>query len=140
MVKHPNLVDQIKQGGHAIGNHSFSHASGWKTKNQVYFDDIEKCQKLLKANIFRPPYGRITKSQAKTLSAQYQIIMWDVLSGDYSLKVTPEKCLDHVVKNTKSGSIIVFHDSEKAEKNLRYSLPKAIEILLDKGFCFNSIK
>lgn len=134
--KHPKLYQRILNEGHAVGNHSYSHPSGWKTDDTDYFGDINKTQKLISSRLFRPPYGRITKSQAKQLKDQYNIIMWSVLSGDFDLQTSPEKCLDNVLKNTESGSIIVFHDSEKAAPNLKYALPKAIENLLEKGFVF----
>lgn len=134
--KYPKLYQRILDEGHAVGNHSYSHPSGWKTNDADYFDDIEKSQKLINSKLFRPPYGRITKSQAKHLKEQYNIIMWTVLSGDFDLKTSPEKCLENVLKNTESGAIIVFHDSKKAEPNLKCALPKAIESLLKNGFVF----
>lgn len=137
--KYPKIYQRILDEGHAVGNHSYSHPSGWKTSDVDYFDDIEKSQKLIDSKFLRPPYGRITKSQAKYLKERYSIIMWSVLSGDFDAKTTPEKCLDNVLKNTESGAIIVFHDSEKAEPNLKYALPKAIESLLSKGFLFEKL-
>lgn len=137
--KYPKIYQRILDEGHAVGNHSYSHPSGWKTNDVDYFDDVEKSQKLINSKLFRPPYGRITKSQAKQLKEQYNIIMWSVLSGDFDVKTTPEKCLDNVLKNTESGAIIVFHDSEKAAPNLKYALPKVIENLLDKGFVFEKL-
>ena len=137
--QHPDIFNQLKDQGHKIGNHSYSHISGWKSNNEFYFDDVEKCQQLVKSNLFRPPYGRITRSQANTLKSNYQLMMWNVLSGDYSNKITPEKCLANVTENTKSGSIIVFHDSVKAKKNLAYALPKSIDFLLGKGFKFDTL-
>ncbi len=134
--KHPKIYQRILDEGHAVGNHSFSHPSGWKTENEDYFVDIEKSSKCVNSKLFRPPYGRITKAQAKHLNAAYSIIMWDVLSGDFDEKTTPEKCLNNVLKHTKSGSIIVFHDSLKAKQNLTYALPKSIEELKSKGFVF----
>lgn len=138
--KHPTIFQRIIDEGHTVGNHSYSHPSGWKTSNKEYFNDIEICQKLINSKYLRPPYGRITRSQAKHLKENYQIIMWNVLSGDYDQKISPEKCLKNVIENTQSGSIIVFHDSVKAENNLRYALPKAIESLLEKGFVFDVLK
>lgn len=137
--KYPKIYQRILDEGHATGNHSFSHPSGWKTNDADYFDDIERSQKLINSKLFRPPYGRITKSQAKHLKEQYSIIMWSVLSGDFDVKISPEKCLENVIKHTKSGSIIVFHDSEKAAPNLKYALAKAIENLMERGFVFDSL-
>ena len=137
--KHSQIYQRIIDDGHAIGNHSYSHPSGWKTNNNDYFEDIEKAKHLINSNLFRPPYGRITKSQAKHLNEHYKIVMWSVISGDYDAKTSPEKCYDNVISNTESGSIIVFHDSEKAALNLKYALPKAIEKLLEKGFIFGKM-
>jgi len=136
---YPKIYQRILDEDHAIGNHSYTHLSGWKTKDEDYFKDFEKSQSLINSTLLRPPYGRITKSQAKHLKKQYNIIMWSVLSGDFDEKISPEKCLENVIKHTKSGSIIVFHDSEKASKNLKYALPKAIENLMERGFVFDKM-
>lgn len=139
VMKYPAIFERILEEEHTIGNHSFSHLNGWKSKNEAYFGDFEKCQELIQSKFIRPPYGRITRSQAKYLNQFYKIIMWNVLSGDYDKKITPEKCLSNVMNNTQSGSIIVFHDSLKAEQNLKYTLPKSIESLLKKGFHFKEL-
>ncbi|MCB9363910.1 MAG: polysaccharide deacetylase family protein [Flavobacteriales bacterium] len=137
--KHPQIYQQLIAEGHAIGNHTYNHLNGWKTKSSDYLQNIEKCAELVDSNLFRPPYGRIKNTQIKKLKQDYNIIMWDVLSGDFDAGLSPEKCAENVISNTKSGSIIVFHDSIKAEKNLKYALPKAIEYLKSKGFVFNVI-
>jgi peptidoglycan/xylan/chitin deacetylase (PgdA/CDA1 family) len=137
--KNPILYSRIIKEGHTIGNHSYHHLSGWDTDDEQYIKNIKKSNELLKTELFRPPYGRIKKSQIKGLINEYKIIMWDVLSGDFDSKTTPEKCYNNVVKNTKPGSIIVFHDSIKASENLKYALPKAIEFLLKKGFVFDKL-
>jgi len=137
--KHPQLFQKIKADGHSFGNHTYSHTNGWKNDDNAYIEDVEKCEKAFESKLFRPPYGKIKKSQAKVINQAHKIIMWDVLSGDFDIKTPPEKCLENVVGNVKSGSIIVFHDSIKAFANLQYTLPKAIEYLLDKGFVFDKI-
>lgn len=137
--KHPEIFQRIIDEGHAVGNHSYSHLSGWKSKDEDYFKDVDKASSKIDSKLFRPPYGRITKSQAKYLKQDYNIIMWSVISGDFDSKTSPEKCLDNVIKNTTGGSIIVFHDSEKASINLKYALPKAIELLSEKGFVFDKM-
>ena len=137
--KHPAIYQSIYQRGHAIGNHSFHHLNGWKTDDEKYLNDIARCDQIVQSSLFRPPYGRIKKSQAEEIIKSHQVVMWDVLSGDFDVKTSPEKCLKNVIKHTKSGSIIVFHDSEKAFSNLEYALPKAIEGLLEKGFNFKPI-
>ena len=138
-VNNPNIYSQIINEGHSIGNHSYHHLSGWDSDDEDYLNNIKKSNELLNAQLFRPPYGRIKKSQITNLIDQYKIIMWDVLSGDFDPKTTPEKCYNNVIKNTKSGSVIVFHDSAKASENLKYALPKAIEYLLGQGFVFDVI-
>lgn len=137
--KYPEIYQAIRDEGHAIGNHTFNHLNGWKTTNETYLNNIADCAEIVQSSLFRPPYGKIRKSQARELIKTYKVIMWDVLSGDFDAKTSPEKCLDNVVKYTKSGSIIVCHDSTKAFKNLEYALPRAIEALLEKGFNFNII-
>ncbi len=141
----PSLFSRIITEGHSIGNHTFNHLNGWKTKQKKYLENCEKCDSILNQNsyskIFRPPYGKIKPSQSKKLrQSGYKIIMWDVLSADYEMNNTPEKCLDNVLFNVESGSIIVFHDSLKAFQNLEYVLPKCLEILKQRGFVFDVIK
>ena len=131
--KHPSIFNKIKQSGHVIGNHSYHHLNGWQTDDDTYFRNIEKANSLTKTNLFRPPYGRIKKSQVEIIIDNYKVIMWDILSGDFDPKTSPEKCLTNVTKHTKTGSVIVFHDSVKASENLKYALPKAIEFLLEEG-------
>lgn len=137
--QHSSIFQKIKRKEHVVGNHSFNHLNGWKTNDDEYIKNVEACHKIINSPLFRPPYGRIKKSQAEVLIKSYQVIMWDVLSGDFDPKTTPEKCLYNVNKHTKSGSIIVFHDSMKAFDKLKYALPRAIDYLLDKGFSFETI-
>lgn len=144
--KYPNIFNLIIEKGHSIGNHTFNHLQGWKTTTKQYIENVElNATEICKLNteyckLFRPPYGKIKPSQSKSLRKKgFKIIMWDVLSKDYDANCSPEKCLENVLKNTKQGSIIVFHDSIKAQKNLKYVLPKAIEILKNKGFVFDTI-
>lgn len=152
--KHPEVFEQIKANGHAIGNHTYNHLKGWKTDDKTYIDNFWQCQALTETNLFRPPYGRIKKSQIrklvnswqltvgkklKTENSELQTVMWDVLSGDFDLKLSPEKCYQNVIKNTRNGSIIVFHDSLKAWDRLEYALPKSIEYLLQQGYQFKTL-
>lgn len=151
--KHPEIFNAIVNDGHAIGNHTFNHLKGWKTKTAAYIENVAKGQNsinhLLKQhkastpktqNLFRPPYGRIKFSQGKKLLALgYKIIMWDVISFDWDNEISEEKCLDHVLSNTESGSIIVFHDSIKAAKNMQYALPKVLEYYTKQGFSFKAL-
>lgn len=145
--KHPEVYKRILAEGHQTGNHTFNHLNGWKTETNQYIDNFKLYKtEHLKLNtehsfLFRPPYGKIKPSQSKAIrQLGYKIIMWDVLSYDFDPTISAEKCLENVISNTEQGSIIVFHDSVKAEKNLKYALPKAIQILKDKGFVFDVIK
>lgn len=144
--KHPEVYKRILSEGHQTGNHTFNHLNGWKTETCHYIDNFKLCEtEQLKLNtehsfLFRPPYGKIKSNQSKAIrQLGYKIIMWDVLSYDFDSTISKEKCLENVISNTEQGSIIVFHDSVKAEKNLKYALPKAIQVLKDKGFVFDVI-
>jgi peptidoglycan/xylan/chitin deacetylase (PgdA/CDA1 family) len=139
VVQHPSLYERIITEGHSIGNHTQHHLNGWKTDNAVYLNDISEGQKHIQSNLFRPPYGRIKLSQAKQLKQTMSIIMWDVLSGDFDTSLSPEKCLRHVLKNAQSGSIIVFHDSEKAWHRMSFALPKVLEHFNKQGFKFRAV-
>ena len=167
--KHSEIFEQIKTDGHAIGNHTYNHLKGWKTDNETYLENFKQCQELTQTNLFRPPYGRIKRSQIDLLenqvlrienqdiSIKYQdneveseinhkskiknlkIIMWDVLSGDFDIKLSSEKCLKNVLKHTQNGSIVVFHDSLKAWDRLEYTLPKALEQWTKQGYTFETL-
>jgi peptidoglycan/xylan/chitin deacetylase (PgdA/CDA1 family) len=137
--KHPDVFEQVKNAGHSIGNHTFNHLKGWKTDNKTYVENFLKADELLHAGLFRPPYGRIKKSQAKLIRKAKpgaKIIMWDVLSGDFDTELKPETCLQHVLRYTRNGSIIVFHDSLKAYDRLEYVLPRAMEEWSKRGYEF----
>lgn len=148
--KHPIIFEKVINNGHAVGNHTFNHLNGWKTSTEQYLENTKLCEASisnlksevynLKSKIFRPPYGKIKTSQSKKLQQLgYKIIMWDILSADFDNKITPEKCLENVLKNVESGSIIVFHDSIKAFPNLKYTLPKALKYWTEKGFVFEKL-
>jgi peptidoglycan-N-acetylglucosamine deacetylase len=139
--KNPEIFHSIIQNGHAIGNHTFNHYNGWKTKTSDYIKNVLLCQEAIRQpttdnrQLFRPPYGKIKKSQAKMLSdLGYKIVMWDVLSADFDTTISQEKCLKNVLKNISAGSIIVFHDSLKSFKNLKYTLPKTLAFLKQNNF------
>ncbi|MDI9255827.1 polysaccharide deacetylase family protein [Flavobacterium sedimenticola] len=146
--KHPAVFQKVTAQGHAIGNHTFNHLKGWKVSLEDYIENTKKCsvtmanhlQNSEPGHLFRPPYGKIKRAQAKALRhLGYKIIMWDVISMDFDASVSPEKCLENVIKNVENGSIIVFHDSVKAWKNLEYVLPKTLEFLQEKGFVCSKI-
>jgi peptidoglycan/xylan/chitin deacetylase (PgdA/CDA1 family) len=152
--KHPDIFAKILQDGHTVGNHTFNHLNGWKTETTAYIENIKLSETAISEhskintpnnhqdlNLFRPPYGKIKPSQTKELAKLgYRIIMWDVLSADFDKKISPEQCLNNVIQNTTSGSIIIFHDSVKAFGNLEYVLPKALSFLKEKGFVFEVIR
>ncbi|MBN1111649.1 MAG: polysaccharide deacetylase family protein [Bacteroidales bacterium] len=125
--RHPKIYNKIIKAGHSVGNHTFSHLKGWLYGPLEYIKDVELASSFIKSNLFRPPYGRIRPVQAELLQPNYKIIMWNVLTGDYDKNQSPEECLENTIKMIKPGSIIVFHDSVKAERNLRYVLPKVLE-------------
>ena len=140
--KHPEIFEQVKNEGHSIGNHTFNHLHGWATEDTVYLDNFRQADELMHSNLFRPPYGRIKRSQIKLLRQErpeLQIVMWDILSKDYDKSVRPEKCLKNVLKYTRPGSIIVFHDSLKAFERLEYVLPRAMEEWSGRGWEFSSL-
>ena len=134
--KYPDLFQRIRDEGHAVGNHTYSHLDGWRTKNRDYFADIERADQLIGSNLFRPPYGRITPTQIRMLKTKYKIVMWDLLPGDFNPKTSPEKCLKRIEKYTKSGSVVVFHDMKRNIGNLISILPRIIENSHDMTFIF----
>lgn len=136
VLNNPDIFRTIIENGHTIGNHSFDHLNGWKTDNFKYFQNIEKAERLIKTDFFRPPYGKISPIQIFKLSRKYKIVMWDVLSGDFDINISKEKCVEYVLKNVKSGSIIVFHDSLKAKERVLYALPVVLDELQARGFRF----
>ena len=131
--QYPELHQKIVEAGHRIGNHTYSHQKGWRMSLERYIEDVEFANSILKTDLFRPPYGRITPSQAHRLSEHYNIIMWDVLSQDYNQLISPRTCLRNVTKHVKGGSIVVFHDSVKSYRNMRYALPRTLDFLYEKG-------
>ncbi|WP_207428226.1 polysaccharide deacetylase family protein [Pedobacter sp. SYSU D00535] len=140
--KHPEVFQAVIDGGHLIGNHTFNHLRGWDTDDDVYLENFQRCQELVQTNYFRPPYGRIKKSQVSKLQEEQpgiKIIMWDVLSGDFDVNLSPEKCLKNVLKHACPGSIIVFHDSIKAFERLEYVLPRALAVWHKLGYRFETL-
>lgn len=137
VVAHPDVYQRIISEGHSVGNHTYDHVNGYKTKDDAYLLNIEEAGKVIKSDLFRPPYGRITMSQIKKLRPlKYKIVLWSVLSGDFDKNISGEKCFSNVIKTSTSGSIIIFHDSEKAYDRLVYSLPLVLKYFSEKGFKF----
>ena len=140
--KHPSIMEDMVSAGHSIGNHTYNHLKGWNSADKDYIENVNKGSNVTSTRIFRPPYGRIKKSQIKEIKRQNpstEIIMWDVLSADFDERISKEQCLKNVLKNCKNGSIIVFHDSLKAFDRLKYALPLVLEKLSEKGFQFKML-
>jgi peptidoglycan-N-acetylglucosamine deacetylase len=141
----PKLYERILAEGHRVGNHTFNHLNGWKTSDENYIDDIVMANKYIDSNLFRPPYGRITKFQEQILSSdevgkkRFHIIMWDVLSGDFDTSISAEKCTTNVLKYAQKGSIVTFHDSEKAFPRMKVALAEILKFFIEKGFRFEAI-
>ncbi len=149
VVEYPAIYRRILDEGHRTGNHTHNHLNGWKVKNEQYINNILEAAKYIDSNLFRPPYGRITQFQVKILSgtAAYKgsnqslkVIMWDVLSGDFDKALSAENCSLNVINKTRPGSIIVFHDSEKAFPRMKKALPDMLHYFSEKGFRFEAIQ
>ena len=138
--QYPDLHELIISAGHKIGNHTYSHLKGWEVSTEQYVEDVDFANQILKSDIFRPPYGRISRSQAQVLSERYRLVMGDIVSQDYSPVITPRKCLHNVTDYVRPGSVIVFHDSEKSLRNMRYALPRSIEYIKKAGMQFRTIE
>lgn len=144
VVAHGGIYKRILEEGHTVGNHTYHHLNGWKTPDAEYLKDVSEAAKVIDSSLFRPPYGRIRSFQAKNIGAAMKepsskIVMWDVLSGDFDNGITKSQCLQNVVLNAKKGSIIVFHDSEKAFPLLEYVLPHTLDFFVNKGFRFEGL-
>lgn len=142
VVKHPDVYQEVLNSGNSVGNHTYNHLRGWDTDDEEYLENVAKCAEVVKSKLFRPPYGRIKKNQIIKLKAQYpelEIIMWDILSGDFDQNLDPETCLKKLTDKTRPGSIVVFHDSVKAFKRLEYVLPRALKFWQQQGFLFERL-
>ena len=147
--KHPEVFKNIMANGHRIGNHTFHHLNGWETSNADYYNDVSACQLTMieagfsapndEKGLMRPPYGKIRNAQIKYLKQIYNIVMWDVLSGDFDQDFAGDRCLRKSIQHTKPGTIIIFHDSHKAAKNLKYVLPRYIENFAEQEYTFASL-
>lgn len=148
--KSPELFKKVLSEGHAVGNHTYHHLNGWYFTPKKYLENVKKCEDIMQqfseevpqeVKLFRPPYGKVNRKQFKMLKESgYKLIMWDVLSADFDTKITPEQCLENVIKNIRPGSIIIFHDSIKASKNLMYALPQTLEYLKKNGYEMKAIR
>ncbi|MES2892476.1 MAG: polysaccharide deacetylase family protein [Bacteroidota bacterium] len=139
---YPDVYKRILADGHSVGNHTHNHLNGWKTRDGAYVDDIAEAGKWIDSKFFRPPYGRITRFQLKLIQRRQlnlKPVMWSVLSGDFDTSLSNEKCLTNVTKYATKGSIVVFHDSEKANEKLAYTLPKVLDFFSNKGYVFKKL-
>lgn len=138
--RYPETYKLLENKGHRVGNHTYHHLNAWTTKRDMYLNDINECRKVVDTKLFRPPYGRITRDVTQGLIKKgYKIVLWDVLSGDFDQSRTSESCLKNLKKNTRNGSVIVFHDSDKSFEKLKVILPEYLVFLKRKGWNSESI-
>ncbi len=145
--KHPDILSRILADGHSVGNHTYDHLNGWRSKTKDYVENVRKFDAAIQrlnpnpegVILFRPPYGRMKRTQYAWLNTRYAVIMWDVLSGDFDAGTSEERCLKNVLSRTREGSVVVFHDSIKAKKNLFYTLPRFLEHFSGNGFRFERL-
>ncbi len=139
--KHPEEYQSVLNHKHRTGNHTYNHLNGWKTDNTTYLKNISLCETVIqqtegKKKLFRPPYGKIKRSQIIQIRDEYEIVMWHILSGDFDPAFDAEQCLEKCIAHTTSGTIIIFHDSYKAAKNLKYVLPRYLDHFAQAGYQF----
>lgn len=147
VVRHPDVARQVLAGGHRLANHTFHHVSGWAHSRAAYLAEVARCQQALDAlrpapearPLLRPPYGRITGPLARALHPTHQVVMWDVLTCDYDRSFAPAACLRAAIRYSRPGSIVVFHDSIKASRNMRYVLPRYLAHFAELGFTFAAL-
>ncbi len=144
VAAYPALYKRIIDEGHSVGNHTQQHLNGWKTNKETYLSDVALAAEYIQSNLFRPPYGRLKSVQAKGISKAMKnklakIVMWDVLSGDFDESLSKEQCLNNVIHHTTCGSIVVFHDSDKAFSRLQYTLPKTLDFFSSRGYIFTNL-
>ena len=138
--RYPDLVVALRERGHTVGSHTWNHLNGWQTDNLPYYHNVRRCAEHVDSRLFRPPYGRLGPKQARFLRRHYQLVMWDVLSGDFDPSITAQACLRNVLGASTDGSILVFHDSLKAEAKLRYVLPRVLAHFAGAGFAFRALE
>ncbi len=137
--RHPELYEEVKRRGHSYGNHTMHHLQGMKVKAVRYLRDVAEADSLIKSSLFRPPHGLLRWKQAAALKEHFNIVMYDLVTRDYSKKLTPDEVFANVRKYARNGSIIVFHDSLKSGENMRQALPRSIEWLLEQGYEFQPL-
>jgi peptidoglycan/xylan/chitin deacetylase (PgdA/CDA1 family) len=140
VVRYPRLLERILEEGHVVGNHTFTHPSAWTSGSENYLKDTAQAAKIIPGKLFRPPYGRLTPVVLTRLKKDYRVVMWDVLSRDYDAAVNPEQVYQNVTQHAREGSIIVFHDSQKAAHNVLPVLPRILDFFSERGYAFNSLQ
>lgn len=140
VMRNPEIFEEVKRRGHSVGNHTYNHLQGSKVTTRSYLRNVMEADKLIQSSLFRPPHGLIRWKQAKSLKDHFLIVMYDLITRDYSKKLNGEQVFKNVKRFARKGSIIVFHDSLKAEKNMKYALPKSIEWLKAEGYTFEKIE
>ena len=130
---YPDLYQMIINEGHKVGNHTYSHQKGWSMSLERYIEDVDFAGDIVRSELFRPPYARVTLAQLRAIAQRYKIVMWDIISRDYNRALPKEKCLKNVTDHICAGSIVVFHDSEKAFKNMSYALPRTLKKVEEMG-------
>ena len=133
VVRYQDIFDDLLLNGHSVGNHTFNHLNCWETPKEKFLNDIASCEKVFHSKLFRPPYGKLKPGLRSKILAKYEIVMWDVMSYDFDQRLSPKQCTDNVLNNITNGSIIVFHDSLKAQDNLKHSLPIVLQALAQAG-------
>ncbi len=141
VVEQHDLYRRILTEGHRVGNHTHTHVNGWKTPDRLYIEDIHKAASYIDTNLFRPPYGRISRFQINNLKSafNYNVVMWDVLSADFDQSISGDKCALNVILNARAGSIVIFHDSKKAFDRMSIALPKVLRHFHEQGYVFDAI-
>ena len=134
--KYPHLLEEVRRRGHRIGNHTFNHIGGLRWLSRNYVRNVERANELLQTNLFRPPHGWMKWSEYIRLGKRYRVVMWDVVTRDYSKWVTPQDVVNNVKRYTRNGSIITFHDSMKSIEKLKSALPESIQWLKEQGYEF----
>lgn len=138
-VEYPEIVDRIRQEGHTIGNHGMNHLNGWVTSETDYLNDVKSAERIVDSSLFRPPYGKLGYRQYNQLKTEYQVVFWDVISGDFDTAIDGKNVVKNVIENVREGSIVVMHDSAKAFPNLKDSLETIIVELSSQGFSFGAL-
>jgi peptidoglycan/xylan/chitin deacetylase (PgdA/CDA1 family) len=137
--KYPEIYNSVIEQGHIVGNHTFNHLNGWENNDEQYLKNIERTSHFVKSDLFRPPYGKISRSQTRSVKDKYTIVMWDILTGDFDQGLSKEDCLEKALRKTEAGSIVVFHDSIKSWSKMSYVLPRMLKHFSDLGYRFDSL-